>query len=317
MPDMIHGRQTVALLTNKSGGGVIAGDVVILDTSNDSAFTTTTSARSEVTVGIAQQTIANNASGRVLFQGYAPLVNVSASVTRGHYLETHTVAKQATANSARRSGTFGQLLTGGTTPAAVIWVGPDQTAVASGSIASDTLWAAKGDLALGTANDTAAILTAGSNGTVPTYQSGQSTGVLPQYPPGYEIDYVERTTDFTTTGTNDAGATAIITGTSLSFDGTAIMIHVFSGELFAAASDTLILSLWDGSTEIGRIGSFFSGAASDNRVPFTGLRRYTPSAGTHQFIWKGHMGSGQSTSVDAGAGTTTTNPPAFMRITKV
>lgn len=123
-----RGRQVVIPLTNKSGGSVAAGDVVIMDTANDTAFTTTTTGRFEGVVGIAQEAIANNATGRVLIQGYAALVNVPASVTRGHYIETHTVAKQATGSSSRRSGSFGLFLTGGTSPTAVLGGLPDQTA---------------------------------------------------------------------------------------------------------------------------------------------------------------------------------------------
>jgi hypothetical protein len=128
-----YGRQVVESLVNKSGGAVAAGDVVVIDTGNDTAFTTTTTARSEVTLGIAQETIASNATGRVLLSGFAALVNVPASVTRGHYVETHTVAKQATGNSTRRSGSFGQFRTGGTTPTAVLWGSSDQTAGGGGS----------------------------------------------------------------------------------------------------------------------------------------------------------------------------------------
>lgn len=118
----IYGRQVVVPLTNKSGGGVVAGDVVIIDTANNDAFTTTTSSASTAIIGVAQETIANNASGRVLTGGYAALVNVNASVTRGHYGTTHTVAKQATdAGASRAAGTFCQFLTGGTTPDAVVW----------------------------------------------------------------------------------------------------------------------------------------------------------------------------------------------------
>jgi hypothetical protein len=117
-----YGRQTVLPLTNKSGGGVIAGDVVIGDTSNNDAFTTTTSAAFTGIVGIAQETIASNASGRVLVGGYAALVNVNASVTRGHYGATHTVAKQAAdAGASRTAGTFVQFLTGGTTPDGLVF----------------------------------------------------------------------------------------------------------------------------------------------------------------------------------------------------
>jgi len=44
-------------------------------------------------------------------------------------------------------------------------------------IAHDTIWAAKGDLAVGTANDTAQVLTAGTNGHVLTADSAQATGL--------------------------------------------------------------------------------------------------------------------------------------------
>lgn len=118
----IFGRQVVVPLTNKSGGGVIAGDVVIVDTSNNAAFTTTTSASFTGGVGIVQETIASNATGRVLTAGYAALVNVNASVTRGHFGATHSVVKQAaSAGASRTAGTFCQFLTGGTTPTALVY----------------------------------------------------------------------------------------------------------------------------------------------------------------------------------------------------
>lgn len=111
------GRANVGTPTNKSGGALAAGDVVIVDTSNNDAVTTTTSAAATVNVGVCLEAIANNAAGRVLFNGYAPLINVNASVTRGHYGATHTVAKQAAdAGASRTTGTFVQFWTGGTTP---------------------------------------------------------------------------------------------------------------------------------------------------------------------------------------------------------
>lgn len=122
------GRSVIQILTNKSGGAVAAGDVVVIDTGNNDAFTTTTSGRAEISVGVAQETIANNVAGRVLVAGYAALINVPASVTRGHYIETHTVVKQATGNSTRRSGSFGQFPTGGATPTGWLWGQTDQTA---------------------------------------------------------------------------------------------------------------------------------------------------------------------------------------------
>lgn len=130
-----RGRQVVLILTNKSGGSVAAGDVVVFDTTADESFTTTTTGRAELSVGVAQETIANNAAGRVLVSGYAALVNVPSSRTRGEYLETHTVVKQATGSGTRRSGSFGQYAKTSATPSAWLWGQTDQAAAsASGSI---------------------------------------------------------------------------------------------------------------------------------------------------------------------------------------
>jgi hypothetical protein len=125
-----RGRQVVLPLTNKSGGSVAAGDVVVVDTSNNDAFTTTTTGQAETSLGVALETIANNGTGRVLVAGYAPLINVPSSMTRGYYIQTHTVAKQATGNATRQAGSFGQFLTGGTTPDGWLWGFPDRTATA-------------------------------------------------------------------------------------------------------------------------------------------------------------------------------------------
>jgi len=127
--DMIRGRQVVLYLTNKSGGSVIKGDVVVIDTANDEAFTTTTTARALISVGVVleENGIANNAAGRVVVAGYCPTMTVQATVTRGHYAETYTTVKQANGNATRRSGSFGQFLKAGTTPSAWLWGSTDQS----------------------------------------------------------------------------------------------------------------------------------------------------------------------------------------------
>lgn len=141
--DLIRGRQVVQTLTNQSGGGVIAGDVVIVDTAHDESFvTTTTAAYTASQVCIALDTIAAAGTGRILLQGYAPLVNVSASATRGYYLYTHTVAKQATSGATFVAGAFGQVLKAGTTPSAYIFppaIGSTAGITRSGSTTGDHL----------------------------------------------------------------------------------------------------------------------------------------------------------------------------------
>lgn len=118
--DMIRGRSNVVTLTNKSGGALVAGDVCIIDTSNDEAATTTTSAASVLKVYIAAESIANDATGKFYSAGFCPLVTPSASVTRGRYLFTHTAAKQGAENATYGSGAFGVILKSGTTPS--VWL---------------------------------------------------------------------------------------------------------------------------------------------------------------------------------------------------
>lgn len=132
------GRIVVGVYTNKSGGAVALGDVVILDSANDASFTTTTTGAYTGMLGVVIEAngIASNASGRVQTQGDCAVVNLNASGTRGHYVKTHTVAKQGTdAGTSRVVGAFGQLLTTGATPRVLLFGFPD---AASSSAAAGT-----------------------------------------------------------------------------------------------------------------------------------------------------------------------------------
>jgi hypothetical protein len=129
---MIRGRSNVVTLTNNSGGALVAGDVCVQDTAGDEYVTTTTSAASVLKVFIAAESIAGAAAGRFYASGYCPLVTPSASTTRGRYLFTHTVAKQAAENATYGTGAFGVILKSGTTPS--VWLF-GSTAQGSGGVA--------------------------------------------------------------------------------------------------------------------------------------------------------------------------------------
>lgn len=162
----VIGRLVVDVITNKSGGAVAYGDVVILDAANDHSFTTTTTGgftAGIIGVCVEPNGIANNSSGRVQLQGYCPQVNANASVTRGYFLKTHTAAKQATGSSTRVVGSFGVAVTTSASPAAILWGFPDASS-ASGNVASDSIWDAAGDLVVGSGSDTAARLAIGAVG---------------------------------------------------------------------------------------------------------------------------------------------------------
>lgn len=310
----------VKSLTNKSGGSVAAGDVVIIDTTNNAAFTTTTTGQAEVTVGIAQATIANNGSGNVLLSGYAALVNVPASVTRGHYIETHTVAKQATGNAARRNGSFGQFLTGGTTPDAILWGQTDQTASGGGgSVASDTIWDAAGDLAVGSGSDTAAKLAKGSTNGMAL--SIVSSAVAWAIPPGAELDYVEVTTGKSITATTEATADVVVTSNSVTFDGTACWFEFYCPNVAPAATAGafLLVLLFDNtastSASVGRLANCTPETSATGTGPILVKRKLTPSAGARTYSVRAITSSGTG-ALTSGAGGATAYMPGFLRITK-
>lgn len=312
----IYGRQVVVPMTNKSGGGVIAGDVVIVDTTNDTAFTTTTSGGFTGFVGVAQETIASNASGRVLTAGYAALVNVNASVTRGQYGKTHTVAKQATGTASRGVGTFCQWLTGGTTPTAMVY--PPDLNASAGNVATDAIWDAAGDLAVGTGADTAAKLTIGASGKVLGSNGTTASWV---YPPGYELDYVEKTSNTSITATSEATANTHITSSSVTYDGAAVAIEVWAAGFKAGNATggdiTVLLRDDTAGTVLGDIAYKVSQAANDNYVPLIGRRRLTPAAGARVYSIRAFVSTGTGVILGAAGGTPNVMLPAFIRITKV
>lgn len=122
MTSIALNRVVVAQLTNKSGGDLSQGAVVIWSTGTASAFTTTTTAGDQtepVGVIVEPNGIANNATGAVAFQGYVPKINLSGSASLGDFVKTHTVAGQGVRHGTPSvAGDFAVVLATGTSPAA-------------------------------------------------------------------------------------------------------------------------------------------------------------------------------------------------------
>jgi hypothetical protein len=88
-------------LTNKSGGTRAAGDVVVFDTTNDSAFTTTAYQQDIRVMGVVKESINNDAAGAVQTgAGIVCTINCdAAAIARGQFLVSSTTAGKATAGS--------------------------------------------------------------------------------------------------------------------------------------------------------------------------------------------------------------------------
>ena len=318
MPANTYGRQVVLALTNQSGAGVIAGDVVVINTTNNDAFTTNAAGAFTGGVGVAQETIANLATGRVLVAGYAALVNTSAAVTRGNFGKTHTVAKQAVdAGAARGVGTFCQFLTGGATPDALVY-----PVDLLGSSLTNPMTAV-GDIIQGTTAGAPAALAAPLAGKVLT-GAGATTTLAWKYSPGYEFDYAEFTSPVTLAGTTEGAATTIVTSNAITYDGsTIVMIQAYIPNLVNNdTTDNSRFWLYEkvgagAAASIGEIGRTTNPATAAAAVglPVLLSRRMTPSSASIIYSLRGS--SAGAASAGAGAGGASTIMPGYIRITKV
>lgn len=287
MPVNTYGRQVVLPVTNKSGGAIIAGDVVVVDTANNDAFTTTTTAATTNIVGVAQESIASNATGRVLFAGYAALVNVNASVTRGHYGATHTAAKQAASlGASRAAGSFCQFLTGGTTPDAVVF----PTDLGGGTGLTDPM-TTRGDIIVRNASNVTARLALPATGKV---FASDGSDVIGKYPPGYEFDAVEHA-GVGVTATSAGTATTVITANAVTFDGsTRICLEFFSPHIQPSdgtGARTLYFLVYDGGSNAYAIGDFYSPNAVTVLAGVMSVC-FTPSAAAHTYSVRAYLSSG-------------------------
>jgi len=148
-----------AALTNKSGGTVYAGSVVVQSTGNDSAFTTTVLER-DLILGVAGEDINNNATGAIKLSGLVTVL-VTGNVSRGDYLISSTTAARAKAASISFRA-FAVAVTayggGGNGSVSAILISPQLL------IPNGTVWAYNNDASAITVGDPVAI--------DPSYTSG-------------------------------------------------------------------------------------------------------------------------------------------------
>lgn len=137
--------------------------------------------------------------------------------------------------------------------------------------------------------------------------------------PGSEIGYDQITSNVNIASTTEASGTTIITCAAHVFDGAAAMATFFTPIVFdgTSAGSTIVVSLFESSTQIGRLVSAYV-AAGGIAVGVSGMLRFTPSAASHTYAVTAYVSSLTGTpSVTAGAGGTATYVPSFIRFTKV
>lgn len=189
-------------------------------------------------------------------------------------------------------------LTGAT--AATRYVG----ATASGAPASGTF--AVGDFSIDQTGKVYVCTVAGSPGTWVQAGGGSS--------PGTELDYKQITTDSASiTATTEGTAAAVITGNSITYDGTRVKIEFWAPQQIASAAGiTISYVILRDITVVGQAQASLS-ASGEAAVKVEAFE--TPSAGAHTYKVSAFVSSGNVV-VKAGAGGSGNFVPAFLRVTK-
>lgn len=131
-----------------------------------------------------------------------------------------------------------------------------------------------------------------------------------------ELAYAEAVASVTISATAEATPTTLVTAPSVTFDGTTrVLVSFYCGRIDTAstANASIIVNLWEDSTDIGRIALVNPEAGVVLSVPVYTERFLTPAAGAKVYSIRAWRLTGNGVA-QAGAGGAGTPMPMFIRI---
>jgi hypothetical protein len=138
-------------------------------------------------------------------------------------------------------------------------------------------------------------------------------------PPAFEYGYDQITGTVNVASTTEATPTTIISCAAHTFDGSVVMVMFYAPfiKCGAAVGESVIVSLWEGVTQIGRLGTHDNNVSTVQDIASTMWFRFTPTAASHTYTVTAVASSVSGTpAIGAGAGGANTYPPCFVRFTK-
>jgi len=129
-----------------------------------------------------------------------------------------------------------------------------------------------------------------------------------------ELGYAQITATVAIPVGTDAAPTDVVSLPALTFDGGVYYLEVVLPSVVTGATlaSELIVSLWEGATDLGRIARLKTPAAAIMVAPVHERRRLTPTAGVHTYRARAFALTAAG-SIEAGAGGVGLLSPAFIR----
>lgn len=144
------------------------------------------------------------------------------------------------------------------------------------------------------------------------YLAGDGTWAAPPTA-GTQLDYAKITANTSNiTVTTEATATAVITGNSVSYDGTQVKVEFFAPGYDTGSNSILVTGVLLCDTDV--LGTFPINTDGTNE-PISVSTFHTPAAGDHTYVVKFYV-SAQHVVIHAGAGGSGNALPAYLRVTK-
>lgn len=129
--------------------------------------------------------------------------------------------------------------------------------------------------------------------------------------PGTELAYAQFTANVTSPVVAEASAATVVTAPAVTFDGaTPVIIEFYAATTQVGSGGQLLLTLWRGSTDTGRIFQ-----TSSQLVPAMARLRVIPPSGSQTYSVRAWATANPGL-VSAGAGGAGQNMPGYIRITK-
>lgn len=140
-----------------------------------------------------------------------------------------------------------------------------------------------------------------------------------KYPPGFEINYTQATASVTVASTTEATGTTILSPGAIVFDGTPVLLHFFCMRVNTntVLGNGVTLSLFEGATQITRLGLMVTVAAQTQLAPWSLFYRFTPTAASHTYTLTAFSTNANDAQFECGSGGTGAQSPMFVRFTKV
>ena len=126
---------------------------------------------------------------------------------------------------------------------------------------------------------------------------------------GQELAYTEKNNSTSITATVESSSNTVVTADAIYCDGSPILIEFYAAKLVIGSS-YIVVTLFDDSTSLGWLVN-----TSATQGGGTYSRRLTPTFGKHVYSIRAFVSGGTGT-VEAGAGGSGNQMPAFIRITR-